>query len=119
MGTQWTKTSDELPPMGVLVDIILSDGTQRKRHWSCADWRSAFMSAGETPADNPLYWKLPNPVADAAQELRQTCKRLVAFGDALHKAWVDLHGVAKPHEIDMQAVALESARALLDGLEPK
>ncbi len=103
MSIQWTKNSDALPPTGVIVDAICQDGKQHKMYLN--DYKNWFIDDAMryVSVDAPLRWKLPDPVADACQELREKLKALV------------LDVLTSPYHASLPAI--NDARALLERLE--
>jgi hypothetical protein len=60
----WTPIADEMPPEGVIVDTITSDGRQQQVKWEGRLWR--LPSGVHYPCLTPEYWRPETPAAGPA-----------------------------------------------------
>lgn len=107
----WTKTSDSLPPAEVVVDTISIGWTQKKLMFNGIKDQvlGTIWSNGTEDQFGVIAWKLPDPVADASQELLACLSYIIAQFDHY------THGL-RPEMVKL--FNLTDARALLKRLEP-
>ena len=104
---QWNRTDLILPDPNIVVDTISKNGEQRKLY--CGMFTTNWFNANEPNEEtgHPYFWKLPDPVADASQELLTACRGLERLVQSCENI---LDAVLTGPE-------LTSARALLKRLE--
>ena len=64
--TNWTRIIKKMPPEGVAVDTINENGVTRKMFYRYHTW---YIPHVTSITWSPIFWKLPDPVADAAPEM--------------------------------------------------